>query len=153
MVAGATMLFASWAEDFMAHANELPEFDETRSLAAHGDPNIRYYHSYWRLEPHEALVVEVVPPECDYWNFQLNNHWMESLDYVHHRIALNRHEAVLEPDGSVRIVVAHEDPGQPNWLSTAGHAFGTMCLRWVRARSHPRPRTRVVELARLRAGR
>jgi hypothetical protein len=146
MVGGAAMIFSSWADGFRQHVNELPEFDQKTSLAAHGDPNICYYHSYWSLEPDEALVVEATPPECDYWNFQLGNHWMESLDYVHHTICLNKHEARYRPDGSVRIVVAHEDPGVDNWLSTAGHSFGTMCLRWVRAKEHPRPRTRVVKL-------
>jgi hypothetical protein len=146
LVGGAAMIFASWADGFRQHVNELPEFDRTQSLAAGGDPNITYYHSYWALGPDEALVVEVVPPACDYWNFQLNNHWMESLDYRHHRISINKHEATCGEDGSVRLVIAHEDPGVPNWLETAGHAFGTMCLRWVRAETNPRPATRVVKL-------
>jgi len=152
LVVGAAGIFASWAKGFRAHVNELPRFDDTTSLAAHGDPNITYYHSYWALEPDQALLVEVVPPACDYWNFQLNNHWMESLDYRHFRIAVNKHEARLEPDGSVRIAVAHRDPGLPNWLETAGHAFGTMCFRWVRADDPPQPRTRVVALAELTGG-
>jgi hypothetical protein len=149
MVAGATMLFASWADGFQAHVNTLPEFDQATSLAAHGDPNICYYHSYWKLGPDEALVVEATPPECDYWNFQLNNHWMESLDYAHRRISVNKHEAVYDDGGSVRIVVAHEDPGVPNWLTTDGHAFGTMCFRWIRAKEHPQPRCSVVKVAEL----
>ncbi|MBW2261201.1 MAG: DUF1214 domain-containing protein [Deltaproteobacteria bacterium] len=149
LVGGVAMIFSTWADGFRAHVNTLPEFDQSTSLAAHGDPNICYYHSYWKLAPDEALVVEATPPECDYWNFQLNNHWMESLDYVHHRICINKHDAVYGKGGSVRIVVTHEDPGVPNWLDTAGHAFGTMCFRWVRAKSHPQPQTRVVKLSEL----
>ena len=49
-------------------------------------------------------------------------------------------------DGSVRLALAHLDPGHPNWLETAGHARGTMCLRFVGAREHPQPRTRVETL-------
>ena len=47
----------------------------------------------------------------------------------------------------------HEDPGVENWLTTAGHDRGAMCWRWIRAAAHPQPRTRVVPLAELRAGR
>jgi hypothetical protein len=146
LVMGAAMLFASWAEGFAERANELPLFDASTSLAAFGDPNITYYHGYWKLEPGEALVVDVTPPECDYWNFQLNNHWMESLDYRYFRIAVNKHEAVTRPDGSVRIVVSREDPGMDNWIETAGHDRGTMCLRWIRAREKPQPATRVMKI-------
>jgi len=54
-----------------------------------------------------------------------------------------------QPDGSVRIVVAHEDPGVPNWVNTVGHSQGTMCFRWIRATEHPQPRTRVVKRSEL----
>ena len=56
-------------------------------------------------------------------------------------------------DGRVRVVVAHEDPGLPNWLETAGHDRGTMCWRWIHAQSHPQPIATVVPLAALRAER
>jgi len=146
-VAGCAQLFNQWVAGFLPHTNELPMFDPAVATAAGGIPDCIYYHSYWKLAADEALLVEVAPPACDYWNFQLNNHWMESLDYRYHRIALNKHDAAIEPDGSVRIVVAHEDPGHPNWIETAGHDRGTMCLRWIRADDHPTPRTRVVKLA------
>jgi hypothetical protein len=149
LVAGASLLFAKWARDFQKHSNELPQFDPEVSNQAGGDPNIVYYHSHWRLAPDEALVIDVTPPECEHWNFQLNNYWMESLDYRYFVIHLNKHSARCREDGSVQIVVAHEDPGLPNWINTVGHDQGTMCFRWVRAQQHPRPRTRVVKLAEL----
>jgi len=149
-VAGTANLFAEWAEGFAMRPNELPPFDPAVASAAHGDPNIRYFHGYWELGPEEALVVEFTPPACDYWNFQLNNHWMESLDYRTYRIDVNHRGARSEDDGSVRLVVAHADPGVANWLETAGHRRGTMCLRWIRAAEHPQPTTRVLKLADLR---
>ncbi len=151
LVAGAAMLFATWAEGFRAHVNELPQFDAALSNAFGGDPNIVYYHSYWELGPEEALVIDATPPACDHWNFQLNNHWMESLDYRYYRVHVNSKTAAYRPDGSVRIVVAHEDPGVPNWIQTVGHERGTMCFRWVRAAEHPQPVTRVVKLAEVAA--
>jgi hypothetical protein len=146
-VQGTATIFTDWSEGFAKRKNELPRFDPKVAAAAHGDPNIVYYHGYWELARGEQLWIEVRPPACDYWNFQVNNHWMESLDYRWHRIALNHSEVVPEADGTVRLVLAHSDPGHPNWLETAGHERGTMCLRWVGAREHPDPVTRVVRSA------
>jgi hypothetical protein len=145
IIFGAATLFSNWAEGFMKHANELPRFDPAVSLAAMGDPNICYYHSYWKLAPDEALVIDVTPPKCESWNFQLDNHWMESLDYRYYQVWVNRHTAVYRPDGSVRIVVAHDNPGVDNWIDTVGHWQGTMLFRWIKADEHPQPRTRVVK--------
>jgi hypothetical protein len=150
-VLGASLLFARWAKEFEGHTNELPLFDPARSTAAGGDPNLLYHHSYYRIEQGEALVVEFVPPRCTTWNFQLNDHFMESLDYRYHRITLNRHTARPEPDGSIRLVVAHEDPGHPNWLDPVSHTRGTMCLRFVHPDRPTEARTRLVPLARVRA--
>jgi len=147
LVAGATFLFSRWTQKFQAHANKLPRFDPEVSTAAGGDPEIAYYHSFWRLKQDEALVIEATPPPCEHWNFQLNNFWMESLDYRYFRIHLNKETAVYREDGSVVVVVAHKDPGVPNWLTTTGLPMGTMCWRWIRAIEHPVPQTRVVRLS------
>ena len=151
LVVGCAALFSSWAQGFQKHTNQLPKFSDAISMGAGGDPNIAYYHSYWKLAPEEALLIEVKPPACEAWNFQLDNHWMESLDYRHHRIHVNKHTARYRKDGSVRIVVAHRNPGVENWIDTAGHAQGTMCFRWIRADAHPQPLTRVVKLSELEA--
>ena len=149
LVAGAAMMFASWAENFKKHTNALPRMPQEVSNQAGGVPDIAYYHSYWKLAPDEALVIEVTPPECEHWNFQLNNYWMESLDYRYYPIHVNKHTAKYRPDGSVQVVVAAEDLGFDNWIDTVGHEEGTMCWRWVRAKENPEPQTRVVKLAEL----
>jgi hypothetical protein len=151
-VTGCSRIFATWAEDFSKHINELPRFDPERARIAGGDPNIAYYHSYWKLAPDEALVVEATPPVCDYWNFQLANYWLESLDYRYFPVHFNNHTAVAGADGSIKIVVARENPGVDNWLDTCGHDFGTMCWRWIRAAEHPEPKTSVVKIEELRRG-
>ena len=146
LVAGASLLFAKWANDFQKHSNELPMFDQEVSNQAGGDPNITYYHSHWALAPDEALVIDAMPPVCEHWNFQLNNYWLESLDYRYYTIHTNKRLATYRDDGSVRIVVAHDDPGTPNWINTVGHECGTMSFRWIRAEEKPQPQTRVVKL-------
>ncbi len=131
-IAGAPLLFARWAKNFQKHTNKLPQFDPNTSNAAGGDADIIYYHSHWKLHKNEALVITVKPPECDTWNFQLNNYWMESLDYQYFNICINKGGAEYLEDRSVKVIVAHEDPGLPNWIETCGHIEGTMCWRWYR---------------------
>ena len=130
-VAGAPMLFSKWAGGFKKHANQLPMFDPEVSNAAGGDANIIYYHSYWQLQNDEALIIETEIPECDTWNFQLNNYWMESLDYRYFNVCINSFTAVSD-ENNVVVIVSHTDPGHPNWIQTAGHNEGTMCWRWYR---------------------
>ncbi len=138
-VAGSSLLFAKWAAGFKKHVNTLPMFDPATSNAAGGDASIIYYHSYWKLEQDQALVIEVKPPECDSWNFQLNNYWMESLDYRYFTVCINKASAKYNPDGSVRMIVAHSDPGLPNWIDTCGHSEGTMLWRWYRLAPGEKP--------------
>ncbi|NTV82917.1 MAG: DUF1214 domain-containing protein [Bacteroidales bacterium] len=138
-VAGASLLFARWAKGFQQHTNKLPQFDPAVSNAAGGDESIIYYHSHWKLGPGEALIIEVRPPDCDTWNFQLNNYWMESLDYRYFNICINKAGASYEEDGSVRLIVSHTDPGHPNWIETCGHFEGTMCWRWYRLKDGALP--------------
>jgi hypothetical protein len=148
LVQGASALFAGWTRMFRGHVNRLPRLDPEISNRFGGLRDVAYYHSYWQLGADEALVIDALPPRCDHWNFQLNNHWMESLDYRYFRIHLNSASAASRADGGVRIVVAHRDPGVENWLETAGHAFGTMCFRWVQpVGDPPEPACRVVPLA------
>ena len=61
----------------------------------------------------------------------------EVTDYVNHTVHKNKHTAHYAQSGRVRIVVAHSDPGHPNWIETAGHHNGTMCWRWIGASEHP----------------
>jgi hypothetical protein len=151
-VRGTANLFVDWMRDYARHENQLPPDDQAKCQRAGGDSNIFYIQSRWRLAPDQALLV--LPrriPRCDAWNFQLSNFWMESLDSRWQRIHINQHTAVREPDGSVRIAVAHRDPGPrfPNWLSTAGHSCGGMLFRWIGADEHPEIDTRLVPFASL----
>lgn len=145
-----TGLFEGWAEGFLATTNEVAAADQNFCQAIGGDPNIYYFHSAWALADDEALVIEArTIPECQTWNFVLQNWWMESLDYRHHQIHFNKHTARYEADGSVKIIVAHTDPGHANWVETAGHNRGTLCWRWIGATEHPPVSATVVKLAQL----
>jgi hypothetical protein len=149
-VKNTTGLFEGWAEGFLPTMNEVAPADQNFCQAIGGDPNIYYFHSAWELADDEALIIDAPTiPNCQTWNFVLQNWWMESLDYRHHQIHFNKHTAAYKPDGSVCIVVAHQDPGLPNWVETAGHNRGTLCWRWIGAEQHPPVNARVVKFSEL----
>jgi len=54
-------------------------------------------------------------------------------DKVRYSSPFSRRVTVNKHNGSLKIIVAHEEPGRPNWIETAGHQQGTMCFRWIRA--------------------
>jgi hypothetical protein len=122
---------AQWATRQSQWPNEFTDEAELAETNNFKDPQIKWHQAYFELAEDEALIVEVTPPACEYWMIALHNHWMETLDYVNHQSTLNCHSAELEPDGSVRFVIAERDPGVPNWLDTAGHRRGTVGVRWV----------------------
>lgn len=116
-----------------------------------GTPDNIYSLGLFRLEPDEALVITGRSPRCTYWGAQVWNRYMQSLDYRYHRVSINRDEVVPEVDGSFRIVLAHRDPGVPNWIGTAGHREGVVFCRWLQAEALPeQPSSTVVRLADLR---
>ncbi len=91
-----------------------------------------YSGGVFDLGPAEALLIEVdVPVKPSYTGFHLGNLWGESLDYANHVTSLNGFQAEPDTDGITRYVVAHSDPGAPNWLDTTGHQQGFMTLRWT----------------------
>lgn len=146
-VEGTARLFADWAADFARAPNTFLPQDQARYQLAGGDPTITYYHAYWRLGEGEALVIDVpAGVACESWNLQLDNYWMESLDYRYLQIHVNKHTAHYAPDGSAQVVISHTDPGLPNWLETAGHTEGTLLFRWIRAEHTPLPTARIVNL-------
>jgi hypothetical protein len=89
------------------------------------------------LADDEQLVIEGRSPECAYWGVMLWNPFMQTFDYRYERIGINGEQAVYEPDGSWRVVVASRDPGRANWLSTAGHRRGVLFFRWFLAEETP----------------
>ena len=104
---------------------------------------------YW-LGPDEALVIRGRFPPCKFANLVLWNRYLQSYDYNNRNISLNRAQTQLEPDGSFRLVVAHRDPGVPNWLDTEGREGGILYWRFLLPEGEiETPRCEVVEVSSL----
>ena len=120
----------------------VPPMDMTEmGAAAENRPVIGRFE----LKPDEALILELEPPKGVYWSISLGNPWLETIHYGRHQSSLNGHQAVIDSDGILRVVISSRDPGVANWLDSAGHSNGAMLLRCVRTETAPVPSSRVVK--------
>lgn len=87
---------------------------------------------HFDLGPGQAMIVTVPVSGAPYQGFQLGSLWYISLDYVHHQTSLNSVQAQHDPDGMIRMVISHDDPGVANWVETTGRRRGIAQFRWQR---------------------
>jgi hypothetical protein len=127
-----------------------PDVVRPAQLFVGGADDIHYGNDYYRLEPDQALIVEIEPPDARYWQIQLVDQWFGSMDYANRQSSLNHVQARLDSDGRARFVIAHRDPGVPNWLDTGGHREGVLQYRYIWSRNAPVPRRITVPLDRVR---
>lgn len=113
--------------------------------------DIAYAQTLYRLGPDEALVMTGRFPRCRFANVTLWNRYLQSYDYNSRKVSLNRAQTQLEPDGSYRMVIAHRDPGVPNWIDTEGRETGIVFWRFLLPEEEVEtPRTEVVPVDDLR---
>jgi hypothetical protein len=126
------VVLGTYAEDgYMPH-NSLNDPSPADLATGGGQSTNVYAGGVYDLGPDEALVIEVrVPVEPQYQSLHLSNLWGESHDYANHVSSLNGHQVSRDPDGAIRYVIAHRDPGVPNWLDTTGLETGFMSYRWT----------------------
>ena len=115
-----------------------------------GADDILYGNDWFVLGDEHALVVECDAPDARYWSFQLCDTWFRSLDYANHQTSLNAAQLRRDTDGRVRLVVAHRDPGVPNWLDTTGLGAGVFQYRFIWTRAAAQPVATLAPLDRLR---
>ena len=129
--------------------------EQKGEVSSHSDTDMYYQMGHWKLEPGQAWVVKILPPPVDYayWGLVITNPWLESHDYFRTRTHLTNETGVKNPDGSMTVVVAQEDPGVPNWLDCGSRLEGAAILRWILAGEQvPDPECQVVALEEVRAG-
>ena len=118
------------------------------SETGYGNLHAHYAAAPFVLMPDEALLIEGELPQCRFANLVLWNRYMQTFDYTRRQVSVNRAQMALDANGSYRLVLAHRDPGLPNWLDTEGRVSGIMYWRFLLATGTvPTPRARVVKFA------
>lgn len=93
--------------------------------------------AWYACQHGEALVLTFTPPETDYWGIHLWNLQGDGLQTHLRQSSLNGHQAVVDGDGRVRIVIAREDPGVKNWLDSHDREFGLIYARFYKVDATP----------------
>ena len=120
--------------------NTLLMFDVPNDLDRPGLHGQSYGMGPFACAHDEAVIVEFPVPRCRMWSVALTNFWWESLEFGARQTSLNSHWARVDADGVFRGVIAHRDPGVPNWLDAEGCERGTLAVRFLFADATPKPR-------------
>ncbi|MBY0510852.1 MAG: hypothetical protein K2P94_11990 [Rhodospirillaceae bacterium] len=132
-VMGYANLVWSWWNENLSHRPNQVRYSQTTYLSNGGVADRHFAFGVWEKGPDEALAITFTPPECEHWIFQLCNIWQENLDnYEEDQGRITKFSATYEKDGSVRVVIAEENPGiGGNWIDSYGHVRGVMGLRLI----------------------
>jgi hypothetical protein len=110
----------------------------------------QFLFCFFDLALDEALIVETRIPDARYWSFQLYGlEYFRPLD-IARSTSLNHRQVASTDDERVHVVVAHRDPGVPNWLDTMGRRSGLLNYRHFWGAPLPSPQTRVVPVGDVR---
>lgn len=146
----STFYWADMLGRWKARPNDFVSYRQLDDNAIDATPGGEPLICYWQVPEDEVLIVRVVPPEASYWAVEFGNYWWESMDYRYRLCSTNCHHAQLEDDGEFIFVVAHKDPGAPNWLDPSGHLEGYIALRWINASHYPKPDCQQLKVAELK---
>jgi hypothetical protein len=119
----------SWVSQEVNQFANPAEGESNQSIGYAAKDN-QYRQTNYEIETDEALVIRGRFPRCRFANVVLWNHHMQTPPYRRRRVSLNRRQVAYEDDGSFRIVVAHRDPGVPNWIDAAGARTGAIFWRF-----------------------
>jgi len=101
-------------------------------------------HMIWRLEPDEALIVEMNWHD-GFWIFGMGGAFVGSMDFLHRPTSYTPARTRVDSDGVVRLILAHDDPGVHNWLDTQGFSDGNLTYRNLMSQNPAMFRTRLVK--------
>jgi hypothetical protein len=160
-----------WAERFVAGLmTDWPEHPYRHSKASTNPDNVNVFppedpsgdggadqrrgravtNMCWRLAADEALIVEFDRHD-GFWMLTNMGAFFNSMDYFYRPVSYTPSRAAVDPDGKVRLVLCHDDPGLHNWLDTQRFELGNLTYRNIQSTAATPIRTRVVKRAQLDA--
>lgn len=105
-----------------------------------------YHEGVFELAGGQALVVEAdLGGGIATLSLALTDALGCTLDWANAQTSLNRRQAEIDDDGTLRFVIAGADPGIANWLDTMGHGKGVMQFRWTGCADAPQLTFRLVD--------
>ena len=102
----------------------------------------------WKLGPDEALIIEFDDEEA-FWMLTNMGVFLNSMDYLYRPVSWTPSRTKVDPDGKIRFVLSHDDPGYHNWIDTSGFDVGNITSRNVLSKSFTDYRTKLVKRAEL----
>jgi hypothetical protein len=88
-----------------------------------------YIGGNFRLDPDEAMVIEVRDGGAAYFVVPTGNVWGTTYDVATRTGSLNKAQSIANADGSYTFVLSLRDPGVHNWIDPGGHREGILTLR------------------------
>ena len=120
----------SWVSNEI-NAFDNSAYDESNTEIGYAAADNAYLQARYDLGPDQALVMRGRFPRCRFANVVIWNHRLQTPPYRYRNVSLNRNQIQYEADGSYRVVIAHRDPGVPNWIDTAGQTTGMIFWRFL----------------------
>jgi hypothetical protein len=146
-IAKLTTLHRTIKPELLERPNQLVTAEAAELGPADTTPDNLYMIGTFRLEPDQALVLDLEPPDTRYWSVTVENIWHECIDARRRHSSITNAAAVADAGGHFRIVIAATDPGVANWLDTGGRHRGFVIVRWLDKPDAPPVVTRVVPVS------
>ena len=147
-----TGLMQDWPEYPFNHGGvdaERPnEFPAPQTGDADGKRGRAATNMHWQLAPDESLIIEFDAHE-GLWMLTNMGVFFNSMDYLYRPVSYTPSRTAVDPDGKVRLILAHDDPGFHNWIDTQGFERGNLTYRHMLDGAPVPLDTRVVERAAL----
>ncbi len=112
--------------------NKLPTpiQDESNKAITYAAKDNVYSMAPFVLGPKQALIIRGTFPKCRFANLVLFNRFLQTLNYEERQVSLNRAQTEQDAEGNFEMVIAHRNPGHPNWIDTEGRPYGIMFWRF-----------------------